>query len=324
MNIFVRVGDDAIGVEIGVDSVVEDVLDQLERDINKRCAYLTYEGDRLNGDESLLGQGVGPGDELVLGFEKKKYRFENWWKVIEIPCKNKELWEIMRDFPDFCTCSEAIDLQLKYCDPSVWNNEAIKCAAYGGYPMVVERLIRDGRVDPSTSSNWAIETSAEKGYLSVVERLLEDGRVDPSAGDNWAIRKAAENGHLAVVERLLEDGRVDPSAWNNDAIVVSAKSGHLSVVERLLKDKRVDPSARDNCALKCATIRGHSSVVELLLKDERVGSITIASSRRLAELFAERGHYRISQLFMRHIKNKNILQKAANKKRACECKCVIC
>ena len=152
--------------------------------------------------------------------------------------------------------------------PAAWH--ALIEASEKGDLVVVDDILREGRVDPSALYNAVIRCASGNGHLAIVERLLSDSRVDPSAFGNQAINSAVENGHFAIVGRLLKDSRVDPSDGNNVAIRWASAEGHSAIVERLLQDSRVDPSDQNNDAVRSACAEGHLAIVERLLQDDRI------------------------------------------------------
>ncbi len=55
---FVHVKDEVIGVEISADDGVDDVLNRLSIDIDKRCIHSIYVGDKLDKNKSIVEQRI--------------------------------------------------------------------------------------------------------------------------------------------------------------------------------------------------------------------------------------------------------------------------
>jgi hypothetical protein len=117
------------------------------------------------------------------------------WKADKVILGHRRKW---------CDVKVLKELIEYGCDPTAFNNYAIRLAAENGHLEVVKYLYSIG-CDPTVDDNYAILLAAKNGHLEVVKYLYSIG-CDPTAVNNWAIEWASENGHTEVVEFLKSVG----------------------------------------------------------------------------------------------------------------------
>lgn len=149
-------------------------------------------------------------------------------------------------------------------DIHVWNDYALRCAAYNGHHEIVKCLVEAG-ADIHACEDEALRFAAENGHLEVVKHLITAG-ADIHVWNDEALRYAAESGHIEVVKCLIK-ARTDIHACDDYALRYAADNGHLEVVKCLI-EAGADSHACDDIALYYAEKNGHLEVAKLLIEAE--------------------------------------------------------
>jgi hypothetical protein len=89
------------------------------------------------------------------------------------------------------------------CKQQKFNN-----AAYDRNLLLMQSLLKHPEVDPTINDNQAIRCAALRGHTDVIELLLTDLRVNPSDGDNFAIVEAYNHNFPKTVQLLWSDKRI--------------------------------------------------------------------------------------------------------------------
>lgn len=123
-------------------------------------------------------------------------------------------------------------------DPSEDDNWAISRAAENNQLAVVSILLQDPRVDPSGYRDYALRAAIGEGHELMVDILVKSGRVDVNCKYftsplTMAIRKQS----LAMVKSLMLDTNLKITS---DHIEEAVKGTSNIIILTLLDDKRVD------------------------------------------------------------------------------------
>lgn len=149
-------------------------------------------------------------------------------------------------------------------DPSDYNNEAIKNAAYYGNIEIFKLILADPRVHPTNH-----------GYTSLEYSDTED--------EYTALGMAAQEGHPEIVELLLADPRMpapDPKnikTWYRDprhfAINAAVQSRHDLIAKTILNDQKL--CAVPFFAVTAAIIKQNSSILKRLLNHPKLDKLKL-------------------------------------------------
>ncbi|KAL0486538.1 ankyrin [Acrasis kona] len=151
---------------------------------------------------------------------------------------------------------------------------ALYCAAKGGHPHVVSRLIQHGvSVNFTKKNNFTpLHRAAEKGSDDLVRMLIKnDADIEAITlpQENRAIHLSVMHGHANVLKTLLEKG-ANPDVKNSDKttpMLIASGRGYPHIVEILYKSGvDLNKSINKQCALTVATSACREDVVIKLLQ----------------------------------------------------------
>ncbi|KPM45162.1 hypothetical protein AK830_g1415 [Neonectria ditissima] len=143
---------------------------------------------------------------------------------------------------------------------------ALKEASFGGFPAVVDVILRSGSGLPLDE---AFGKAAFYGHDQIVTQLWnsrEENAISPEAV-NTALYMATDAQQESTIKFLLQECRANPNAVGEEygnALTASAFDGTESILQTLIK-YGADINAPEGYPLQAAAANGHTEMVTLLL-----------------------------------------------------------
>jgi len=156
------------------------------------------------------------------------------------------------------------------CDVTCDDDDAIQIASEMGNILMVNLLLKDGRVNPGANKNYAIRWASEKGHYEIVKILLGHPKVDPSDRQNCAIQWAAEKGHVEVVQVLIKNYK--PTSlflyYYCVGFMIACEKNRANIVDLIMNHPIFDTMCKTydmSNAFDTACRKGAIDVVKILL-----------------------------------------------------------